>query len=170
MYTRTVLLLIQQHPTYKRKCQLEYLVLQWLEKRKKRITYSHTSLSLKWYRSTKLENFKRYYKFFLKLLLLPQLKESKRDHSSMQTRWCMKSTGGPRHCRQQLLCHPYSLSSATGWRLTYKGELFVLMLKGLLPNMLDTNLFEYIFLILNYILNGSRHKLLRNQWVFVLKT
>lgn len=43
----TVLVLTLHYHIYKRKYQLEYLILHWLEKRKKRITYISTGLDLK---------------------------------------------------------------------------------------------------------------------------
>lgn len=38
----TVLVLIQWYQIYKRKHQPEYMILHWLEKRKKRISYIYT--------------------------------------------------------------------------------------------------------------------------------
>lgn len=112
MNPRTVLLLIQHYLIYKRKCQLEYLFLHWLEKRKKRITYTHTSLNLKWYRATKLENIKRYYKFFWASSNSSYSLGWKKVRGSIHTHrqddaWRALVVQG-RHCRQQLLCHFYS--------------------------------------------------------------
>jgi len=47
MNTGTVLGLIQRYLTYKSKYQLKYLILHWLEKRTKRITYIYINLNLK---------------------------------------------------------------------------------------------------------------------------
>lgn len=148
----TVLLLIQHYPIYKRKCQLEYLVLHWLEKRNKKITYTHSSLNLKWYRATKLEKFKGYSKFFCAS-----------SNSSYFLSW-KKARGSIHPCRQDdtwralvvqgiasKSCSVTSTLSLKCHRLKVNlyRWVFVLVFKGSLPNMLDTNLLEYISLILS---------------------